>query len=140
MSKGENVSELFPDVVKLVGNSNSEIKKMVYIYLIQYAEVEQNASLLAINILKKNISNSNQLIRAQALRTLSSFRVKMIIQVMMASITGGVKDSSSSSPKTSAHAIGKMFRYFLLFIFLFLFYFSFACSLIILFFYFYFFF
>jgi len=109
MSKGRNVSELFPDVVKLVASQNAEVKKMVYIYLIQYAELEQNASLLAINILRKNIINANQLIRAQALRTLSSFRVKMILQVVIASIVGGSKDSSPYVRKVSAHAIGKVY-------------------------------
>jgi len=109
MSKGRNVSELFPDVVKLVASQNSEVKKMVYIYLIQYAELEQNASLLAINILEKNIRNANQLVRAQALRTLSSFRVKMILQVVIASIVGGSKDSSAYVRKTAAHAIGKVY-------------------------------
>jgi len=109
MSKGINMAELFPDVVKLVASQNPEIKRMVYLYLVQYSELEQNAALLAVNILRRNTTDTNQMTRAHALRTISSFRVKMIIPVVVTALVGGVKDSSPYVRKTAAHAIPKIF-------------------------------
>lgn len=115
MSKGTNVLSLFPSVVKLVANQNTEVKKMVYIYLVHYAELEQNAALLAVNILKRDLGHSNQMIRAHALRALSSLRVKVIIQLVVMAVSTACKDSSPYVRKTSAHAIPKIFGFFLIF-------------------------
>lgn len=38
MSKGRDVPEFFPDVVKNVVVKNIEVKKMVYIYLVRFLE------------------------------------------------------------------------------------------------------
>lgn len=110
MSKGTNVQVLFPQVAKLVARQNPEIKKMVYIYLGQYAELEQTAALLAINILKKDLSHTNQLVRAHALRTISSLRVRIIIQLVVVAVVGGTKDTSPYVRKTAAHGILKVYR------------------------------
>ena len=40
ISKGRNVSEFFAQVVKNVASHNLEIRKLVYIYLLRYAEQE----------------------------------------------------------------------------------------------------
>eukprot|EP00003_Mantamonas_plastica_P001270 TRINITY_DN1091_c0_g1_i4.p2 TRINITY_DN1091_c0_g1~~TRINITY_DN1091_c0_g1_i4.p2 ORF type:complete len:117 (-),score=43.61 TRINITY_DN1091_c0_g1_i4:106-420(-) len=42
MSKGRDVSEFFPDVVKNVVCSSLEVKKHVYMYLVHYAGQEQD--------------------------------------------------------------------------------------------------
>jgi len=109
LARGSPVVEVFPDVVKLVASENQEVKKMVYIYLIHFAELQQNESLLAISILQKNIAKTNQLARAHALRTISGFRVRMIVPVVVAAIAGGCKDSSPYVRKTAAHAIPKVY-------------------------------
>lgn len=108
MSKGTNCQHLFPNIAILIANKNPEIKKMIYICLGHYAELEQTTALLAINILEKDLANSNQLIRAHALRTISNVRVKMITQLVVAAVVGGTKDSSSYVRKTAAHAILKV--------------------------------
>jgi hypothetical protein len=51
MSKGTNCQHLFPNIAILIANKNPEIKKMIYICLGHYAELEQTTALLAINIL-----------------------------------------------------------------------------------------
>jgi AP-1 complex subunit beta-1 len=40
MTIGKDVSKLFPDVVKLIRTKNIELKKLVYLYLINYARVK----------------------------------------------------------------------------------------------------
>jgi AP-3 complex subunit beta len=62
-SKGKDVSSLFPAVVKNVISKNVELKKLVYMYLVHYAEMEQDSALLAINSFQKDLANQNQYIR-----------------------------------------------------------------------------
>lgn len=49
ISKGRDVSSLYPAVVKNVVSENLEIRKLVYMYLVHYAELEPEVALLAIN-------------------------------------------------------------------------------------------
>ncbi|SJK99818.1 uncharacterized protein ARMOST_03129 [Armillaria ostoyae] len=44
MDKGHNVSEYFPQVAKNVDSQNLEIRKLVYIYLLKYAEDSSDGS------------------------------------------------------------------------------------------------
>ena len=52
----------------------------------------------------------NQLIRANALRVLSSIRVPVIVPIMMLAINDSVVDMSPYVRKTAAHAIPKLYR------------------------------
>ncbi|KAI0788032.1 adaptin N terminal region-domain-containing protein [Fomes fomentarius] len=78
ISRGRNVSEFFAQVVKNVASHNLEIRKLVYIYLLRYAEQEPDLALLSINTFQKDLSDPNPLIRAMALRVLSGIKVPMI--------------------------------------------------------------
>ena len=49
ISKGRDVRSLFPNVVKNVVCDNNQVKRLVYMYLIHYAEFEQDLALLSIN-------------------------------------------------------------------------------------------
>jgi len=53
----------------------------------------------------------NQLIRASALRVLSSIRVPMIVPIVMLAIKDSASDMSPYVRKTAAHAIPKLYRY-----------------------------
>ena len=63
-----------------------QIKKLVYVYLVRYAEEQQDVALLSISTFQKALKDPNQLIRASALRVLSSIRVPIIAPIMMLSI------------------------------------------------------
>ena len=49
IAKGRDCSALFPSVVKNVAVQNMEVKRLVYDYLIYYANKEQELALLAVN-------------------------------------------------------------------------------------------
>lgn len=53
MSKGKDTEALFPNVVKNVVCKHLEVKKLVYIYLIHYAEKQPDQALLSINNFQK---------------------------------------------------------------------------------------
>lgn len=108
ISLGKDASTFFPDVVKNVVAPSLDVKKLVYLYLVHYAEEKQDLALLAINTFQKDLSDHNQHIRALSLRVLSSIRVKVILQVVILAINKAAKDSSSYVRKAAAHAIGKV--------------------------------
>ncbi|KAM4810416.1 AP-3 complex subunit beta-1 [Rhinophrynus dorsalis] len=109
ISTGKNASELFPAVVKNVASKNLEIKKLVYVYLVRYAEEQQDLALLSIATFQRGLKDPNQLIRASALRVLSSIRVPIIVPIMMLAIKEAAADLSPYVRKTAAHAIQKLY-------------------------------
>eukprot|EP00606_Chrysophyceae_sp_TOSAG23-5_P000244 GSChrysophyteH2.ASY1.ANO1.553.1 assembled CDS len=78
VSKGRDVSEFFPAVVKNIVAASVEVKKMVYIYLVHFADWNaacRELALLSINSFQIDLSGRNQLIRGLALRVMTSIRV-----------------------------------------------------------------
>ncbi|XP_014666116.1 PREDICTED: AP-3 complex subunit beta-2-like [Priapulus caudatus] len=108
IAKGKDASDLFPAVVKNVVSKNIEVKKLVYVYLVRYAEEQQDLALLSISTFQRGLKDPNQLIRASALRVLSSIRVPVITPIMMLAIKESVTDMSPFVRKTAAHAIPKL--------------------------------
>ncbi|XP_017875805.1 AP-3 complex subunit beta-2 [Ceratina calcarata] len=109
IAKGKDASELFPAVVKNVVSKNIEVKKLVYVYLVRYAEDQQDLALLSISTFQRALKDPNQLIRASALRVLSSIRVSMIVPIVMLAIKDSASDMSPYVRKTAAHAIPKLY-------------------------------
>nr|XP_034955962.1 AP-3 complex subunit beta-1 isoform X2 [Zootoca vivipara] len=109
IARGKNASELFPAVVKNVASKNIEIKKLVYVYLMRYAEEQQDLALLSISTFQRALKDPNQLIRASALRVLSSIRVPIIVPIMMLAIKEASVDLSPYVRKNAAHAIQKLY-------------------------------
>ncbi|XP_063432328.1 AP-3 complex subunit beta-2-like isoform X1 [Mytilus trossulus] len=109
VAKGKDASDLFPAVVKNVVCKNLEVKKLVYVYLTRYAEEQQDLALLSISTFQRALKDPNQLIRASALRVLSSIRVPMISPIMMLAIKEAVNDMSPYVRKTAAHGIPKLY-------------------------------
>lgn len=132
IAKGRDASGLFPSVVKNVVSKNIEVKKLVYVYLVRYAEEQQDLALLSISTFqralkvffffhtlnqdfRKNnciscLQDPNQLIRGSALRVLSSIRVSMIVPIVMLAIRDAAADMSPYVRKTAAHAIPKLYE------------------------------
>ena len=110
MSQGTDCSEFFADVVKNVASPMLEIKKLVYIYLLQYAESEPDLALLSINTIQKALNDQNQLVRAMAIRVMSGIRVPVISQIVALAIKKGVTDMSAYVRKCAALAIPKCYK------------------------------
>lgn len=63
VSKGRDVSDFFSDVVKNMAVKSVEVKKMVYIYLVHYADHNEQCrelALLSINSFQNDLRGSNQ--------------------------------------------------------------------------------
>ena len=81
MSKRHDVSHLFAPVVKNVASASFEVRKFVYIYLLRYAEQQPDIALLSVNTFQKDLSDKNPLIRAMALRVLTSIQLPIILPI-----------------------------------------------------------
>ncbi|KAL8900389.1 MAG: hypothetical protein Q9207_005718 [Kuettlingeria erythrocarpa] len=100
----------FSSVVKNVASPNIEIKKLVYIYLLHYAESEPDLALLSINTIQKSLSDQNPQVRAMALRVMSGIKVPVISQIVSLAIKKGSGDMSPYVRKAAALAIIKCYR------------------------------
>ena len=106
------MSEFFADVVKNVVVKSVEVKKMVYIYLVHYADYDNTCreiALLSINSFQHDMSGSNQLIRGLALRVMTSIRVPDIIQIQLLAVRKCAGDSSPYVRKCAATALAKIY-------------------------------
>ena len=111
ISKGRDVSDFYPHVVKLVGATSLEVRKMVYMYLVQYADHDattRELSLLSINAFQRGLSDEEQLIRALALRVLSSIRINDILQIQILGVQKCASDTSPYVRKCAANALAKL--------------------------------
>lgn len=111
MSRGTDVSSYFASVVPLIASPNLEIKKLVYIYLLRYAESNPDLALMSINTIQKSLSDKNQMVRGMGLRAMSGIKVPLISGIVILGIRRCVTDLSPFVRKTAAIAIIKCYEF-----------------------------
>jgi AP-1 complex subunit beta-1 len=109
MTIGKDVSMLFTDVLNCVQTSNIELKKLVYLYLINYAKTQPELTLLAVNTFVKDASDPNPLIRALAVRTMGCIRVDRITEYLCEPLSRAIRDDDPYVRKTAAVCVAKLF-------------------------------
>eukprot|EP00268_Persea_americana_P062345 TRINITY_DN7988_c0_g2_i2.p1 TRINITY_DN7988_c0_g2~~TRINITY_DN7988_c0_g2_i2.p1 ORF type:complete len:1155 (+),score=214.18 TRINITY_DN7988_c0_g2_i2:152-3616(+) len=109
IAQGLDVSNFFPQVVKNVASQSLEVKKLVYLYLLHYAEKRTNEALLSINCFQKDLSDSNPLVRAWALRAMAGIRLHAIAPLVLAAVTKCSRDPSAYVRKCAANALLKLY-------------------------------
>jgi AP-1 complex subunit beta-1 len=105
MTVGKDVSVLFFDVVKNIQTTDLELKKLVYLYVMNYAKTQPDLAILSVNAFvqvipftltsqsisylfkilisqKDSTRNPNPLIRALAIRTMGCIRVEKITEYL----------------------------------------------------------
>ncbi|KAK9245207.1 adaptin N terminal region-domain-containing protein [Lipomyces tetrasporus] len=109
MTLGKDVSPLFPDVLKNIATPDIEQKKLVYLYLMNYAKSHPDLCILAVNTFVQDSEDSNPLVRALAIRTMGCIRVDKIIDYMEEPLRKTLKDESPYVRKTAAICVAKLF-------------------------------
>ncbi|OAF69596.1 AP-3 complex subunit beta [Intoshia linei] len=94
ISKGNDATSYFANVVKNVASKNDEIRKLVYAYLARYASENKDLALLSISSFQKMLMHENQLFRGSALRVLNSISIRMIVPLMSAALIEKSRDLS----------------------------------------------
>ena len=85
---------------------------MVYIYLVQYADYNatcRELALLSINTFQNDMTDTNPLFRALALRVLTSIRVPDILAIQLLAAKKCSMDASPYVRKCSATALAKLY-------------------------------
>eukprot|EP01017_Pseudomicrothorax_dubius_P036123 TRINITY_DN5143_c0_g1_i8.p1 TRINITY_DN5143_c0_g1~~TRINITY_DN5143_c0_g1_i8.p1 ORF type:complete len:930 (-),score=303.67 TRINITY_DN5143_c0_g1_i8:123-2912(-) len=109
MTVGKDVSSLFMDVVKNMETTNLELKKLIYLYVINYAKSQPDKAILSINTLRKDsMDKSNPLIRALAVRTMGCIRVEQITEYLCDPLKEAIKDEDPYVRKTAAICVAKL--------------------------------
>ena len=111
MTIGKDVSKLFPDVVKLIRTKNIELKKLVYLYLINYARVKPDLIFLAVAAFHSDAKEgATPLIRGLAIRTMGCIRVPEIVSYLCETLSYCIKDKDAYVRKTAAMCVSKLYQ------------------------------
>ncbi|KAL9011778.1 MAG: hypothetical protein Q9173_003407 [Seirophora scorigena] len=109
MTLGKDVSALFPDVLKNIATADLDQKKLVYLYLMNYAKSHPDLCILAVNTFVQDSEDPNPLVRALAIRTMGCIRVDKIVDYMEEPLRKTLKDESPYVRKTAAICVAKLF-------------------------------
>ncbi|GHJ87409.1 hypothetical protein NliqN6_3811 [Naganishia liquefaciens] len=109
MTMGNDMAPLFPDMIQCMTIQVLEIKKMVYLYLMNYARVKSDEIAQAIPGFLSDCEDRNPLIRALAIRTMSSITSPVIITALVDPLGHALEDDDPYVKKTAAIAVAKLY-------------------------------
>ena len=110
MTLGVDVSPLFADMCLISQYPNTLSKKMIYLYLENYAEINQSLALLAINTFIKECSNPDLKIRGLALRSLCGLRSHLNSPEVKQQVVQMLNDNEAYVQKTAVYGCLKIYR------------------------------
>ncbi|KAG5489692.1 hypothetical protein GH5_00572 [Leishmania sp. Ghana 2012 LV757] len=108
MCKGSDMRHFFPDVVKNIHVPSIELRKLIYVFIVHYAEDCPNETLLSISAFQKDLLDPSMHVRALALRMLASLRILAIQPVVMVAVRKCASDTAPVVRKTAALALLQM--------------------------------
>ena len=110
MTLGKDVSMLFPAIVKNMETQNMELKKLIYLYIINYAKQHSELAILATNTFRKDaIDKKNPFMRGLAVRTMGCLRVKEIIEYLIQPLKESLSDEDPYIRKTGVLCVAKLY-------------------------------
>nr|XP_020636225.1 AP-4 complex subunit beta-1 [Pogona vitticeps]XP_020636226.1 AP-4 complex subunit beta-1 [Pogona vitticeps] len=108
MTQGIDVSGVFMEMVKASATVDIVQKKLVYLYMCNYAPLKPDLALLAINTLCKDCSDPNPMVRGMALRSMCSLRMPGIQEYIQQPILSGLRDKASYVRRVAVLGCAKM--------------------------------
>lgn len=108
MTLGIDVSRLFTEMIMATSSKDLVVKKMVYLYICNYASTNPELSLLAINTLQKDCRDEDPITRGLALRSFCSLRLPNIVEYLQKPVEDGLVDPSAYVRKTAAMGCVKL--------------------------------
>lgn len=88
---------------------NAHALRRCFLYLVNYARIKPDIALKALPILIADLENSNPLIRALALRTLSYIHVRQFVEATVEPLKHMLKDPDPYVRKTAAFTVAKVY-------------------------------
>ncbi|GAA5870904.1 hypothetical protein JCM1840_002726 [Sporobolomyces johnsonii] len=109
MTMGQDMSPLYPDILACLSIQVLEIKKMVYLYLVNYARVKPEMVKHALPGLLSDANDRNALIRALAIRTMSYIPVPEVLRALIEPLHHCLKDRDPYVRKTACICVAKLY-------------------------------
>ncbi|KAJ1975225.1 hypothetical protein H4R34_004417 [Dimargaris verticillata] len=111
MTMGSDMSPLCTEVVACMTIPNLEVKKMVYLYLVNYGRNRPEIANLALHHMLRDSDDHNPLVRAQAIRTMSYLYVDRVVDALCDPLRHSLKDRDPYVRKTAALCVVKLCMY-----------------------------
>ncbi|KAJ2905457.1 putative ap-2 complex subunit beta protein [Zalerion maritima] len=108
MSNNDMVA-LFPDIISCMHIPNLEIKKMGFLYLVNYSRMRPEIAVKAIPVLENDMQDHNPLVRALALRTMSYVHVREFVEATVPIVKRLLSDNDPYVRKTAAFCVAKLY-------------------------------
>lgn len=110
MTRGKDVSMLFMSVMKNMESPNLQLKKLIYLYMINYARSHPDLAILGTNSFRKDAKDKgNPFLRALAVRTMGCIRIKQIAEYLCDPLKLALRDEDSYVRKTAVLCVPKLF-------------------------------
>lgn len=110
MTLGKDMSSLFSDVLKNIATNDIEQKKLVYLYIINYAELYPDLCILAVNTFVSDASDPNPLIRCMAMKAMSLIKNDTILDYIETPLLSAINDKDPYVIKTAVFCVTKLFK------------------------------
>ncbi|KAI9188754.1 hypothetical protein H9P43_000176 [Blastocladiella emersonii ATCC 22665] len=109
MTMGTDMSSLCHHVILCASLPGVDVKKMIYLYIVQYAKSLPDLATLAVNLLFKDTRDANPLTRAQALRTMGYICTPEMTESLVSALGAALKDDDAFVRKTAVMCINKLY-------------------------------
>ena len=111
MTVGKDVSQLFTHVLKCVETEDLELKKLVYLYIINYSKAQPDLALMAINTFRKDSTERvNPLVRSLAVRTIGCIGIEEMLEYLLGPLADAMNDENDYVRKTAAMCVAKVYE------------------------------
>jgi vesicle coat complex subunit len=104
----EDMSPLFPAIIECMVLPVIEIKKMCFLFVMNYARIKPEGAQHALRHLLRDLESPNPLLRALALRTISTVHVKEYVENLVQPLRHLLQDPDPYVRKTAAIGVAKL--------------------------------
>ena len=109
MRAGENVQSVFASMLRCVKSTDMELKKLTYLYLVNYSAQEPEQAIMAVNTFIQDSQDGNPLVRALAVRTMCRIKLENVAEHMIIPLKRTLKDPDPYVRKTAAFGVAKLY-------------------------------
>lgn len=110
MTLGIDVSRLFTEMMLAIETRDLVIKKMVYLFLCNYATTHPELAQMCTNTLQKDCGNDDPMVRGLALRALCSLRLPQMVEYISEPLRRSLTDGHAYVRKTGVMGILKLYH------------------------------
>lgn len=110
MTLGMDLSSVFMDMIKAGATHDLVQKKLVYLYICNYATSNPQLALLTVNTLRKDCQDSSAMVRGLALRSMCSLRLPDLVEYIVEPLVAGLGDNSSYVRRSAVMGCVKLYH------------------------------